>query len=849
MTVSTEITRLKTSIANAYDALEAKGATMPAIENPGNLANTVESITGGGGGSTVTAINKTGAAISQGDKVWINNGSQVADSRLEVNQVVSGSVIGPVIDPSGTFGWSASVKYSLTADTITKLGETPAGMNAGKVVYGAGNSMFLHGDTGAQRCDSINQYSLGDFSNLITNGSYMLIGNGNGTLKKIDLNTGEVLKTYSKTASNSGWYVSFGNIVYHIGVGGSEAKKWTIDDETLSVTETSIPFDNGPAMYPIGVTADGKYIICGRNTQLTFSTTSFVRIVERISEDHLKSLPENEIPADLQPYFGAKKGFISFNPNNGILAVVVSPTDYVVMQYKNGSWHKLNIDLGYPENATEVTCGVSFSNDMNRCSIGYKSTTTGVTTQARFVNLTTVTGYVAVPYKPFNINAETVTGVAKNGASVDDLFEASLSGDTSDVVLAINNLGLETVPSGTKVMLNKDISVIGDLEANLYSYTWNFYCFGNNYLICSGIYRINSDLTLTKLTQTSITSSICGTVTKYKHFYRWDTGKEFVVFDTVKNLLYTYTKETRSWQNSPYYARCYSSGNGIFSFGKFDDDGNSIGILTYTISGVTSSTAPIFYWNNILWIYATRDYSYPTFYAYNINEEEKTATLLTSFASPYSIGNNQYNYIFQVSDNSFLRTIDGVLFKFTAQEDGTLLKSYVDDKGYALDIENKANNGNSNQVYNPDNQTFTIIKDKILHILKYNVDNNSLDEISTVDLSSVYTKITGKYPSYATSIYYSAITSNNNYLNLSYNSRTTSGGYKTSIVSLKNSLGDWKADTNSVINIGANTLTGYTTGNMVDDKLEISTTLPPKINVQLTTPANNAQIAINGSEK
>ena len=44
MTVSTEITRLKTSIANAYDALEAKGATMPAIENPDNLANTVESI-------------------------------------------------------------------------------------------------------------------------------------------------------------------------------------------------------------------------------------------------------------------------------------------------------------------------------------------------------------------------------------------------------------------------------------------------------------------------------------------------------------------------------------------------------------------------------------------------------------------------------------------------------------------------------------------------------------------------------------------------------------------------------------------------------------------------------------
>lgn len=380
----------------------------------------------GGGGDTVSAINKTGAAISQGDKVWINNGSQVAGSQLTVNQSVVGGILGPVIDPSGTFGWSADIKYSLTADTITKIGET-IGAYAGKVVYGAGNSMFLHGDTGAQRCDSINQYSLGDSSNLITNGSYMLMGSGTSTLKKIDLNTGEVLKTYSKTAANEGWYVSFGNIVYDIGVGGSTAEKWTIDDETLSVTETSIPFDNGPAMYPIGVTADGKYIICGRSTQSTFSTTSFVRIVERISEDHLKSLPENEIPADLQPYFGAKKGFISFNPNNGILAVVVSPTDYVVMQYKNGSWYKLNIDLGYPENATGVTCGVTFSNDMNRCSIGYKTASTGTKTQARFVNLTTVTGFVASAYKPYNISAETVTGYAKGAATVDGSFEASVA--------------------------------------------------------------------------------------------------------------------------------------------------------------------------------------------------------------------------------------------------------------------------------------------------------------------------------------------------------------------------------------------------------------------------------------
>jgi hypothetical protein len=386
------------------------------------LGKTNSNIKKGAGGSTLTAVNKTGAAISQGDKVWINNGSQVAGSQVAVTAVFAGAANGPVLDPSGTFGWAGGVKYSVTADAITNIGTT-SGASVNKVIYGADNSMFIGSST--QRCDAKNQYSLGSYNNLIPNGNYVLAGNGTATLKKIDLNTGEVLKTYAKTASNSGWYVSFDNIIYYFG--SSNAKKWTVDDDELAITETAITFDNGSVIYPTGVTADGKYIICGRTSEGMFSTPSFVRIVERISEDHLKSLPENEMPADLQPYFGTKKGFISFNPNNGVLAVVTSPTDYVVMQYANGVWHKLSIDLGYPEDATGVIGGVTFANDMSRCAIGYETASTGSNTQARFVNITDVTGYVAVPYKPYNISAETVTGYAKGAASVDGSFEANVA--------------------------------------------------------------------------------------------------------------------------------------------------------------------------------------------------------------------------------------------------------------------------------------------------------------------------------------------------------------------------------------------------------------------------------------
>lgn len=70
MTIASEIQIIQTNIANAYDALEAKGATMPATENTDNLVTTIDTISGGGG-DVVTATNNTGNQILAGDKVWI----------------------------------------------------------------------------------------------------------------------------------------------------------------------------------------------------------------------------------------------------------------------------------------------------------------------------------------------------------------------------------------------------------------------------------------------------------------------------------------------------------------------------------------------------------------------------------------------------------------------------------------------------------------------------------------------------------------------------------------------------------------------------------------------------------
>ena len=51
MTIASEVTRIKTNIAQAYTALEEKGATIPEVKNSDNLSDAIESITTGGAAS------------------------------------------------------------------------------------------------------------------------------------------------------------------------------------------------------------------------------------------------------------------------------------------------------------------------------------------------------------------------------------------------------------------------------------------------------------------------------------------------------------------------------------------------------------------------------------------------------------------------------------------------------------------------------------------------------------------------------------------------------------------------------------------------------------------------------
>ena len=49
MSIASEITRINNNIASAYSQCQSKGATMPLTQNSANLANTISTISGGGG--------------------------------------------------------------------------------------------------------------------------------------------------------------------------------------------------------------------------------------------------------------------------------------------------------------------------------------------------------------------------------------------------------------------------------------------------------------------------------------------------------------------------------------------------------------------------------------------------------------------------------------------------------------------------------------------------------------------------------------------------------------------------------------------------------------------------------
>ena len=69
-----------------------------------------------GGGETLTAVNKTGATINKGDKVWLNDNARDGGTKFNVGKYRG------LITRSGEAAWCDASTYSLDKDSATKIG-------------------------------------------------------------------------------------------------------------------------------------------------------------------------------------------------------------------------------------------------------------------------------------------------------------------------------------------------------------------------------------------------------------------------------------------------------------------------------------------------------------------------------------------------------------------------------------------------------------------------------------------------------------------------------------------------------------------------------------------------------
>lgn len=428
MTIASEIQRIKDNIAASYAECSVKGATLPAVENSASLPDTIASISGGGGGgATVTAVNKTGAAISQGDKVWINSNVQTAGGNYKLDNYSGGSSRCPVISRTGNFGWNYSYLLSIGAESATTVGSFTS--QSLRIRYLADNSMFLDNN----RVDDTAQYAMGGYMPLGNDLCYIQSYNqvtqiSSYNFYKINMANGEALQTWNIEAVDADYRLALvGDKIYDV-----KNSSYYELGESPTATESAYTWVNKESdLYPAGVTADGKYIICSTNNCFSNDIPGgYLRLVEVVDSTHLKCLQQTEMPADLQQFYNANCHIV-FNPYTGILTLAVhKSTAYAVMKYAGGVWSKLPFDLsGFLGTEFWLKGSITVSDDLSRACVNYSKNVASAesTYWAQIVNMSNTSGYAAVPYKAYNVTADTITGYAKAAASAGNSFEANVA--------------------------------------------------------------------------------------------------------------------------------------------------------------------------------------------------------------------------------------------------------------------------------------------------------------------------------------------------------------------------------------------------------------------------------------
>lgn len=341
---------------------------------------------------------------------------------------------GPVIVPTGTRGWAFGKLYNISNTSATATGTFGSTYICDHVHYPTSDIIALHnGDNNTYCFGSSSSYTL---TRGLIPGSDLICTNNSTIIQRINLETGEVLKTYN--ATNSSHYAQaslqclyFNNMLYYLqAASGAYNYRYTFNEDDSTYTRISSGFGINMRYNwkSLGKLPDQEtYLLCTKDG--FESGDGNLRMISYVDDTNLHTWEADEMPIDLQPYYSEKSASMVFNSYTGILTLATSLTDYAILKYENGTWTKLNITLPYPEEEGTLSeiGGITLSDDLTRAAITCRiSNNSNNILHGKIVNLITQTGYVAQKYKPTIISEKTLTGYATQSAEPDASFTASV---------------------------------------------------------------------------------------------------------------------------------------------------------------------------------------------------------------------------------------------------------------------------------------------------------------------------------------------------------------------------------------------------------------------------------------
>lgn len=387
--------------------------------------------TSSGGGDTVTAINKTGAVINEGDKVWLQKDAQVGGEVYNIGSATKANLSSQFayISRDGSWIWVANKIYN-SEGTQT---DTTQYLYADVIKYGDDNSIFVRYSNssvsnayGYGRCDPDGRYFLGNTVHFIGNnigntpGSY----NSRWSVYTLNMDTGSVLETWNSSVvgtSTNGYnavavFLDNGikRVFCHTGGDAGVPQIWYLnDDKTITLKSWKRLEPTSKGVWYKYKTADNKFIIGAAGD-------GCLRLVEitKITEDTeaIKYYQKKDFPEDLKPYFDIDCRSV-FNPYTGILTLTAldgSKRHLVARYTPEKGFERLPIYLGDYDIISEIT----FTDDLSKACFCVRDGTS-----ARVVTIDTYSQYVSLPFTA--VNTKTLTGKAKASAEIGAEVEVS----------------------------------------------------------------------------------------------------------------------------------------------------------------------------------------------------------------------------------------------------------------------------------------------------------------------------------------------------------------------------------------------------------------------------------------